>query len=419
MHYDETALEARVNAALKVIRRVLDNTRHPQYPADVPHKYDDKYMLAEVATRTAIASILQSLEVLGLTGEQLHQLQTWAKTRAVTIRLVAQEDCRFLRETSRKVESGTERVTETRGILGKSTKTEKVITTIVEYFWGFDFKYQIIAFQGTAQDQAITVHQRNGNIEIKTTTNSTPRSKTVVRDAIDLDLTWLLAHAESFAIDRTKTDCHTPRRNADIEKALVAIEEIAMWAANVGRYFHEELFPAQQDHGRDLSAIDDEEVFVPVQPLFESEQLDTNEGLLPKAYTNAFLAEEQRSLAEKCRALTTVFPRDSSVITAVEAGLLVTLMHIARVCIQYSNTVDYIEGMLRKQLVAAIGKELTPNDFTAYMEFHARKLLKPEELANVASYPPGDPKLSTFRDVGDVAVDVDKLITDLKAKSSK
>src|SRR3954465_5338596 len=96
--YDETALRARVDAALRRIRAVLDNTRNPQYPADVSHRYDDKYLLAELVTRTAVASFVQCLEVIGLNAEQLAQLQSWAKTRAVTLRLVANEDCRFLRE---------------------------------------------------------------------------------------------------------------------------------------------------------------------------------------------------------------------------------------------------------------------------------------------------------------------------------
>jgi spermidine/putrescine transport system substrate-binding protein len=49
----------------------------------------------------------------------------------------------------------------------------------------------------------------------------------------------------------------------------------------------------------------------------------------------------------------------------------------------------------------------------------ARKLLTPEERGNAASYPPGNPKLSTFRDIGPLGADVDKLVTDLKAKSSQ
>lgn len=46
----------------------------------------------------------------------------------------------------------------------------------------------------------------------------------------------------------------------------------------------------------------------------------------------------------------------------------------------------------------------------------ARKLLSPEEQGNPASYPPGNPKLDTFRDIGDSAVQIDKLVTDMKAQ---
>ena len=44
----------------------------------------------------------------------------------------------------------------------------------------------------------------------------------------------------------------------------------------------------------------------------------------------------------------------------------------------------------------------------------ARKLLSPEALANPASYPALG-KLSTFRDIGKAASDIDKLVTDLKS----
>ncbi|MEA3211776.1 MAG: spermidine/putrescine transport system substrate-binding protein potC [Chthoniobacter sp.] len=49
----------------------------------------------------------------------------------------------------------------------------------------------------------------------------------------------------------------------------------------------------------------------------------------------------------------------------------------------------------------------------------AVKLLKPEQRANPASYPPGNPKLETFKDIGKAAKDIDKLVTDLKSKRSK
>jgi len=84
---------------------------------------------------------------------------------------------------------------------------------------------------------------------------------------------------------------------------------------------------------------------------------------------NDFLAEERRSLTEKRKALASVFPTDSSIITSVEAQLLVTLMHAMRVCQQFSDGVDYVEGMLRKQLIAAIAKRSGPRTSAATWSF--------------------------------------------------
>jgi spermidine/putrescine transport system substrate-binding protein len=73
----------------------------------------------------------------------------------------------------------------------------------------------------------------------------------------------------------------------------------------------------------------------------------------------------------------------------------------------------FIDYILRPDVSRKISEEFpytNPN-------VEARKLLTPEERANTASYPPGNPKLATFRDIGPLAADVDKLFTDMKAKS--
>ncbi len=74
---------------------------------------------------------------------------------------------------------------------------------------------------------------------------------------------------------------------------------------------------------------------------------------------------------------------------------------------------QFIDYILRPEVSLQISEEFpytNPN-------LEARKLLSPEDQANPASYPPGNPKLATFRDIGALAADVDKLFTDLKAKS--
>jgi spermidine/putrescine-binding protein len=73
----------------------------------------------------------------------------------------------------------------------------------------------------------------------------------------------------------------------------------------------------------------------------------------------------------------------------------------------------FIDYLLRPEVSVKISKDFpytNPN-------VEARKLLTDAERANAASYPVGDPKLTTFRDIGAAAADIDKLFTDMKAQS--
>lgn len=46
----------------------------------------------------------------------------------------------------------------------------------------------------------------------------------------------------------------------------------------------------------------------------------------------------------------------------------------------------------------------------------ARKLLTKDQQENPASYPTGEPKLETFKDIGKAARDIDKMMTDLRSQ---
>ncbi len=400
--YNEAEFLAKVDAALQRVRMLLDTARNsPQVPTEVPHAYDDKYRLAEFLTRASAAALLQGLHNLGLAADDLPRLRDWATTRTVTLRLRASEECTYLREETRKVESAHQHVTEVASGARKTTITDKIVTTVVEHFWSFSFKWELVAFQGASDEQAVVLLSRSGLYELMTSAKTTPRPRSVVRPAIDVDIAWLLRQVGAdgrvgFSIDRTSADCHTPRRNQDIERALQLFDAVSNWCVRVAGYFGEELFPVQVNHGLDLSALSDEEIFVPTVPLFEEHAAASDGGVLPVAYLNHFLAEQQRSLAAKCAQLGKVFPRDLAIITVVEASLVVTLMHAARVCQHHADGVTFIEEMLRKQLIAAIGKELTPVDFTRYMEFHSRKLFReafrPQPFSHAVRRPEHDPE---------------------------
>ena len=39
--FSDYEFRAKVDAALETVRKILDTTKHPARPADVPHVYDD------------------------------------------------------------------------------------------------------------------------------------------------------------------------------------------------------------------------------------------------------------------------------------------------------------------------------------------------------------------------------------------
>lgn len=66
----------------------------------------------------------------------------------MSLRFVAEERTAFLREEKHEETDPTKRVTEG-GMFG--TVTSKVVRTVTEYFWRFDFNYRILAFRGVGR----------------------------------------------------------------------------------------------------------------------------------------------------------------------------------------------------------------------------------------------------------------------------
>lgn len=159
------------------------------------------------------------------------------------------------------------------------------------------------------------------------------------------------------------------------------------------------VFPSQSDHSLDLASINSKSIFVPVLPLFESSP--SSNSKIPPAFMNSFLAEQQRTLEEKRAANAKVFPDNNKMITVREANLLVAVMHANNISEAYSEGVGYIENMLYKQFVAAIGKEVTPVDFANYLTFHYRKIYaqqyRPQPFSYAVRRPEHSPEVSIFK----------------------
>ena len=67
----------------------------------------------------------------------------------------------------------------------------------------------------------------------------------------------------------------------------------------------------------------------------------------------------------------------TKLISVVEAVLVMSCKQVETMAMRYEECVNYIERMLEKQLIAAIGKEVQLEDLDQFVKFHNAKWLKP------------------------------------------
>jgi len=410
--YSEQRFRSQVDAALVKVKRILDTTRDPTYPADVPHKYEDKYMLANFTTNTALAAQLTCLELLALTGEQLLQLKKWSANRTLTLRFKADHKCVFDRKVTKDVESATKYVTEYK-VAGFTTgkHTDKVVTKVDEYFWTFTANWELFIYQGADPNDRVLLQSRKSTFEIVTGSDTSPQPSSSVQPSQDVTVTWLFQNlsdqfALNFAIDRLSKSCRTPRRNPQIETALSFFQNYSYWCNGVSSYFRNTLFPIQTNHGLDVGKINASETFVPVVPLFEESAATRarnsceekalvsvardgdSDAVLQIGDVNHFLVEQKRSLLAKLGEMEKMFPdaKKGKLISAQEANVLVVLAHGQQICQHFADGIQYVEEMLRRQLIAAIGKEVQTTDFANYMLYHNKNLYKEEYAPRAFCY---------------------------------
>ena len=103
--------------------------------------------------------------------------------------------------------------------------------------------------------------------------------------------------------------------------------------------------------------------------------------LLSAADTNRLLNEHARTLSEVRNTLTGMFPDPDATdepLSLREAEMVVLMNYVSRkLRVEFANSLRYIEAMLRKQLIAAIGKEVRSSDLDRYMRYHNEKLIDP------------------------------------------
>jgi hypothetical protein len=406
--FHEARFRQRMDAALKTARTVLDTAREPAcVAADTPHSYDDKFAVCESLTDTASAAHIECLARLGADDTALQQMVAWAADgAAVTLRLTGKSSCELDREETRTVDSDSAKVTTTAEEDGPTTTTtERVVSQVTDFFWRLDVDYELVAFAGSDPDaeggRRISLQQRRCRSEIRTASKSPPEPASATRKAVDVPLTWLLQQLTpelkmAFKIDRLADACHTPRRNDDVAAACEFFGLWERWANSAARQLLTTAGSVVQRHGNRINAqshghksLSADGIFVPIMPLMETTEDGGGGGggggarLLATADIAAFLQEQKRSLDAKVAQLMEEFPATATephaeLLSAPEAILVCVLRHSSEISQAYLDGVDYIEHLLRTQVLAAVGKELGPQDFAEFVQFNEQKIFNPE-----------------------------------------
>jgi len=238
----------------------------------------------------------------------------------------------------------------------------------------------------------------------------------------------------SLSIDRADAECRSPRRNRLVTAALDAAREFHEWCGGLRRLYDVAASADIMATGgatRRASVESLGEIFVPVLPLMQAatpldepnadestdapplpppaateeapearapeetegstvvridlpvaeatqaEATDEPRHALSSAALTSILALERTSMSERRAATAAAFGDDGGLLTFAEVWAAVLAQHARSSLTQLEESIAYIEGLLRLQLVAAIGRELTASDFAAYMRHHAHKLLQP------------------------------------------
>lgn len=427
--YDAARMRLRIDEAIVAVRQILDTTRHPSPIDDVPHVYDDLYLLAEFLTNTAIKAELNALSIVGLGPLKSKQARDWvADSRDASLGFQPLQTCTLVEQEA------TDAQTTGKGAKGAKGKAGKLFAANAPQTWAVNVSWSLFISKDKSNSTAdqLILDSRSATFHVTTSTKQAPDFCSTSLPLAWVQLTWLFQQVQEqkpvFSINRSAPSCYTPRRNDDISKALQFFLNITTWASQVV----ETIFNPTLSQGLAISKTpDDTGVFIPIVPLFEPARCSNNTGaagnstctptvLLSVDDMNAFLATQLSSLKSKAQSMSESFPdsgNSTALLSTAEARLVMVCIHLTRLAGAYSDSMESIEAMLRDRLVDALGTHIAPTDLTQYMRFNNRRLFNAETRPQEFSYPIRregcDPSGAVIMEQGDNKVTIPQPVTAL------
>ncbi|EJK49598.1 hypothetical protein THAOC_31512 [Thalassiosira oceanica] len=422
-NFNHISFQRKVNNALTAVERTLELERSPRLAEEVDHTYGAKYELVDTTTNAAIIAYMTCLEKLGLNGLILGAIVEGAGNKPLTLRFDVSTTPTFVKEVRVKVpmEYSYEQTEETAG--SKITKVLKAVRRVTKFHYDVELEWSLSIYSGTSVDERTVLRSNKSSSVIHKQTKESSRLR-ITPQSYELPLTWLLKQvnlddmASQFKVDTSRESTKTPRRNDDVDKAIEFSSRLNSWVGQIQTGLYESLARIEGQHDPGLvkdpvfsrssymdvlrSPVDP--TFNPILPLMEDrpelssepedevvpgslikinmQSHDDNadrKALLLHSDLTKLTNEHARSLQGvlETRAGAFVASDEGIIATTTEIELAVVLRNLQGLSIQYEETMNYVESMMERQLIAAIGKRLTQDDLQTYVRYHDARLLSP------------------------------------------
>lgn len=364
---------------------------------------------------------MNCLERMGLTLDILKSVDT---SKSINLRFEESwRSCVFVEDKNEEVHH----VLHTKERSLSSPSVSKVVKRVKEYHWQVTVQWELSVCSGTDGVWSKTLQRKSASSKIITQRNKPPLQD-LETEIFDVSLDWLLQQinldslTSTFYINTHLKSTKTPRRNGQVEKALEFMESFAKWTDRVVGHFDATMVvPFQQHnpakHGKNereaierkfRSIVTTSNVFCPIQPLMDERPSDSrqnNDGaggkrdvsilslkaddtpetikshLLSNSDIHLFLNEHLRSLEIELASLLTDADDSSEdcddFLSAAAAKLIFMCRQSGDLMVFYADCINYIEHLLEKQLVDAIGKSVRQDEMDEFFKFHNAKLFCP------------------------------------------
>lgn len=398
LEFSFSNFDLRLEAVIEQAKRIFN----AQLQITEKRTFEESFSLTNSLSNLLVSCVYNLLENFGLKPVDLSRLKSW---KNVVLRF--REDkysCSLVHVTKREMESSKLQTTWSDG----DSTTHKLVTTVNVHLWSLVYEYELLVFDGVDPTTCLSLQKCQRTIDLKTDVPEPPFSE-IALATHDVDLSplfrdWLsLAKTDEpracFSIDRNdKKTCRTPSNNKQVRSASSFMADLTQWSFAVKN----RLLRCMERTGGYFSPDCGSSIFVPLvpidfdkKPLPESSQLPLMVRVDDHPVWNVLSEEHKKSLSSVLADTWKLFQQGDLWLQFDEGRIVAICNHIECLADHYNNCVAHATNMLRDQLIAAVGKTLTNNDFAEYMKFHRRNVYKepyrPKEFAYAIRRPDHDP----------------------------